>query len=649
MNVLTLDFETYYDHVYSLKKLTIPRYVLDPRFRIHGLAVRHPDGLKEFRADVSAALAELQTRFGRNLDRITVLVHNAYFDLYVLRHRFGISVRHFVDTMLLSYHIHGRRGADGGEGASLASLAQHYGLPAKGDLGFMLGVRNPSPAQLADLAVYAQNDVEITFRLATKLLPEISRANVELPIMQHTIRLFTERGVTVDGQELAALRDRIRAQTERWFGVAGVTDEDVSQDGKFVALLGAALKRTGRLLPLKRGARGMIPATAKKDQAMQELLNDADPAVAALARARTGKKSEDQLLAKLDTLAHTVEVTGGVLPVYLVYGGAHTGRFAGGQKFNLQNLGRDGFGLELRRLFRPSVGHLFVVGDLSQVEARITAWYAGEPGLLDAFASGNDIYSAFASETLHEVVHKPLATDPPDTQSRLKSLRQVGKTAVLGLGFGMGALKFMNGLRADALTAPLFGSGMLSPAACFNIVRSFRRRFARIPPFWAALEGAFRLAVRNAVKHVGKLTFEKREDTVLVRLPSGRALRYPQARLEATSRTIRFLDESGGEAERVLQNPSVVYGDHTELYGGKLCENIVQASARDILVEAILRLEAKGLRVLFHVHDEIVLEVPEREAEAARETLLRELKREPEWAKGLPLDAEVAVAACYGK
>jgi DNA polymerase bacteriophage-type len=181
MNITVLDFETYYDHDFSLKKLTIPQYVHDPRFHVHGVAIYWPEGHSEFRTDVTTALAELQARFGPDLVGTTIVCHHAHFDLYILNHKYGIKPRFFTDTLALAHHVNGRRDHGSGEGASLKALADHYDLEAKGDLGFMVGVRNPDARQLADLVAYARHDTELTAKLAEVLLPKVSRPEVELP------------------------------------------------------------------------------------------------------------------------------------------------------------------------------------------------------------------------------------------------------------------------------------------------------------------------------------------------------------------------------------------------------------------------------------------------------------------------------------
>ena len=180
---------------------------------------------------------------------------------------------------------------------------------------------------------------------------------------------------------------------------------------------------------------------------MLALVDDDDPAVAALARARLQKKGQDQKLARLETLDRIATATGGFLPPLLVYAGSHTGRFAGGGQFNIQNLGRDGIGGRVRNLLIPQPEHAFVLGDFAQIEARIVAWFAGEQTMLEGFRDGRDLYCEFASTTFGREVRKPHADDPPDVKKTLVALRQVGKKSILGLGYGMGSLRFMNVLR----------------------------------------------------------------------------------------------------------------------------------------------------------------------------------------------------------
>jgi DNA polymerase bacteriophage-type len=647
--MIVIDFETYFDQAYSLKKLTIPEYVHDARFKMHGIAIWRPGRKSEFRADAAAAITELQAEFGQDLERTTVVCHHAQFDLYILNHLYSVRPRFLVDTLQLARHVHGS-GRDGAAVAlSLKALAERYGLERKLELEFMEGLREPDPQQMADLAAYACRDVEITAALMEKLLPQLTRPTVELAIQMHTVRLFTERSVRVDVEGIAELESAVLEETRQAHEAAGVTPEITASDKLFVERLECSLAMSQRSVPLKQGKKGMIPATAKDDLAMQQLLTDSDPVVAALARARVAKKSQDQKLARLGTLRRIAAATGGVLPPYLAYCGGRTGRFSGGDGFNIQNLSRNGLGGQIRGLLKARPGHVLVIADLSQIEARITAWCAGQHEMLEAFRAGRDLYSEFASQTFGREVRKPRDTDQPHVKQELTALRQVGKAAVLGLGFGQGALRFLEALQAAPETAELFATGQLNPRACREIVDRYRSGYPEIQRFWRELEDAAGASVNGGSASVGPLRLERQGETTLLWLPSGRALRYPDLRLEVIARSIKYLDRNGIVQEFTPEGHSLTYGGDTSLYGAKLCENIVQAMARDLLVEAILRMEQRGLRVLFHVHDEVIIEVPAVAADPARLLVEYELKQVPGWAEGLPVMCEVAVADRYGK
>jgi DNA polymerase bacteriophage-type len=648
MKLLTLDFETYFSRDYSLKKQTIPEYVTDPRFHVHGLAIQLPDTNAMFRTDVPEALEELKQQFGERLEQTTVVCHHAQFDCYILNHKYDLRPCHIIDTLLLASHVHGP-GKISGQALSLRALAERYGLDAKGELEFMLGVRRVNPSQLAELGRYARQDVHLTSQLAIRLLPKITRPEIELQIAQHTLRLFTERGIRIDVPGIGVLENEIREHVDSFLTQAAVTRASISNNKEFHTLLESALARVGRSVPMKSGKNGMIPATASKDPEMQALTDDDDPVVSALAQARLRKKSEDQKLARLATLRRIAAATGGVLPPCLHYFGGHTGRFSGGGGFNIQNMARSGLGGRTRNLLIPQPGHVFVIADLAQVEARITAWFAGEESLLQAFAAGADVYSEFASRVFGQPVCKANDGASTEQQSQFTAMREVGKQAVLGLGFQMGALEFMKQLRAKPLVAHLFDTGQLTPPICHQIVRSFRQEYSQIGRLWQCLDESVRRAIDGVKTQTERLTIDRDGDVTTVCLPSDRALRYEDVRLDHTSRSIRFLGEDGMEHDFQPDAPAMLYARKSNLYGGKLCENIVQATARDLLVDAILRLEEAGLRVLFHVHDELIVEVPTADVESAQRIVTDELSHEPSWAPGLPVACEVQPAAHYTK
>lgn len=680
-SIIVLDFETYFDASFSMSHLSIPAYVHDPRFAVHGLAIRHPDGRCVFRSDVEAALHELQAAYGPGFEQVTTVMHNAAFDAYILYHRYGISPSHLLDTMLLSHHVHGRKDGGGGADASLGALAERYHLPGKEDLEFMSGVRHLTVEQAAQLSRYACRDVDITFRLVGLLLPAIDRPQVELKVMQQTIRLFTEGGIPVDRKGILRIYTEVRRDVRTWLTAAAQSIErDLPQEVAalratnrrlrnaqsnplaaaaiyinsnviFAKLMGAALARTGRLVPLKQGKNGMIPALSKTDPAMQELLEDDDPVVVCLAEARIGKKGADSLISKLQVLWRIAQATSGVLPPRLLYFGSHTGRFSS-VHFNIQNLGKRGWGLRMRNLLIAGPDHAFVVADLAQIEARIVAWIARVPTLLAAFASGSDVYSVKAAEWFRTEVRKPTDSDAPEFAKRLVALREVGKAAILGLGYNLGALKFLTQLRKEPRLAPLFEDGTLNPRKVVEIVRGFREGFPEIPRMWRKLEAGFRSAYEGGSGWADAIKFTREGDTVFMHLPSGRRIRYARVRRASAVSARDFLDEHGEISTYTPDEPGLIYGagaDGIGIYGGLLMENLVQALARDLLVEAMLRLEARGFTIAFHVHDEVVLRERLDQTAAATAALDEELRRVPAWAPGLPLNCEIHTWDRYQK
>ncbi|MDD4060979.1 MAG: DNA polymerase [Kiritimatiellae bacterium] len=636
---LVLDLETYYDGAYNLEKLDTAAYVRDPSFHIHGVAVAYPDGSTDFRTDVPALIAELRAAYGGRLERVAVVMHNAYFDYFALFHVHGLEIAHVIDTMLISRLLHG---ADADH--SLRALAGRHGLPAKGDLGFMKGVREPDAAQLTSLRGYAVNDAAITASLADILVPQVEARPIELWAMDHSVRMFVERPLAVD----AATVEKAKAALERSIAgkvaASGLDETSIRSAKKFPEALASALAKTGRKMPMKPGKKGPIPAVAKGDRDREALLTDQDPDVQALMCAKAAVSSAVNARSRLQRLS----ASGGRGHFIHSYCGAGTGRYAGGGGFNIQNL-RHAEGGEAdedvssltRRALRAPPATALVSADASQIEARVLAHLAGQDDLHDDFAKGRDVYSEFASRQFRREVRKPRKDDPPELAAELKRYRQIGKQAILGLGFGMGAAGFIRTSKSKPELAELFASGVLDDSVCAGIVYCYRDAYPKIKEFWGACESAVRSAIDGTPSQVNGIGFHVANGTLLIALPSGRELVYPHIRTEPpTYGTHEYLDRYGVTQSYSDDRPGIVYGGGAALYGGKIVENIVQAFSRDLLVEMMFRLEASGLPVVHHCHDSVTVAVPEAETEAAKARLVNEWRSVPSWAKDLVLDAE---------
>lgn len=278
----------------------------------------------------------------------------------------------------------------------------------------------------------------------------------------------------------------------------------------------------------------------------------------------------------------------------------------------------------------PSPGHLFVVADFSAIEARITAWLAGEEWVLEVFRTHGKIYEATAAQMFGVPLERIVKGNPE------YELRQKGKVATLALGYGggsgalinMGALK--QGLTEDELP---------------EIVQRWRAANRRIVGLWYTVENAA-LEVMRTGQAVGVrgLIFARegdgQQDWLTVRLPSGRKLYYAKPAIELNDR---------GNEQLSYQGTTMKGGkpERTSTWGGKLVENLVQSIARDCLAVSLMRLAAAGYKIAFHVHDEIVLDVPAEQADVDAVTTI--MGQPIDWAPGLPLKAEGFVCEYYRK
>jgi DNA polymerase len=319
----------------------------------------------------------------------------------------------------------------------------------------------------------------------------------------------------------------------------------------------------------------------------------------------------------------------------LSYYAAHTGRFGGADKVNLQNLPRGG---KLRAAITAPPGHTLVVGDSAQIEARKLAWLAMQADLVAAFANGEDIYSLFASDVFGVQVTKA------DKEHRF-----VGKTSILGLGYGMGPPKFQMTLKR--------GNGgvkfdmELDDAK--SVVSIYRNRYPAIPELWrqgkkvleALAQGTTAEFGRSGVLHVAPA--DGIEDNPRILLPNGMAIRYPGLRSEEGEKGAQFTYQAReGRGIRTVR-----------IYGGKLVENVTQALARIVITDQWLQIKKRAVRervfhrspIVIQVHDELVCCVPTAAARDMQIIMEEELRRAPAWAHGLPVTGEVGVGFDYGE
>ena len=666
-DAIVLDFETYFDKDYHLPrssadKLSMVEYVMDERFEATGLGCRML-GTASYSAflapdRVRPCLEQLQADYGPDLAGVTVVVQNGKFDCLVLRERYGITPKYVVDILDLSRHLDAR------DRHSLDHLAKKYRAPTpKGDTAAFRGLhwQTMTEAQRVALRDYCLNDVEIEVYLFETLLPKLTWPQVELRIANQTLRQFLVPQIKVDmalgerlivdmAAELQRPVDEINSLGVRvitpavkkrkgWIppSMRLVTVADVSKDRTFLSMLEAALPE-GESVPRKQGKLKMIPALAKTDTALDYLLNHSSEEVRTLMEARKATDSWPAHISRVRKIMAQAAARGGMLGIPLTYCAAHTGRYGGTGGINAQNFGaRDVHDLikQVGQMLTAPDGRVLGTGDLSQIEARVVAWFAGQEDLLTAFAQGRDIYSEFAQDQIyHKETRKPRPGDPPELARTLTTRRNVGKETILGAGFGMGGETFYQRCLQKPSLKDAIASGELTRQLCSRAIAVYRQRFSKIPDFWKEVERAWRYVARYrdkeaTVSHQGRtLRFWNEGGTVVIQLPSSRCLFYPGASVSAVDDTCRYR-----------------WG---HVYGGAITENVVQATARDIFVLGLLRMEDAGFNVLFSVHDQAVnlLKAGDTEALAAVHRLQCVL---PPWAEGLPVATEGDLTERYHK
>lgn len=629
MNVVTLDFETYYAPDFTLSKGTTEQYIRDPRFEAIMVAIKHGDsGTVVFPRDqIEKGLETI------DWDNTMLVCHNTMFDGAILGWKYNKFPKVYADTLSMARGL-GLQAQVGGSLKALIEWAQSKGYPiqSKGnEVVNALGKRYKdfNFPELQAYADYCKNDVDGTYQLFRAFMEDKHFPVSELKVIDETMRMYCDPLLMLDGgmlkQHLADVLNRKETLLDR----VGVSIEEIRSDQKFADLLRQYFIEPPVKVSPKTGK--VAYAFSKTDEEFLELKEHEDKDVQALVECRLGNKST---IEQSRTERFIGIATRGTLPVPLQYYAAHTGRFGGTDKINLQNLPRDGV---MRKTIMAPAGHLLVVADSAQIEARMVAWLAMEHDLLTAFANGEDIYSLFASNVFGVEVTK-----------KDKERRFVGKTSILGLGYGMGGAKFQSTLRR--------GQGgvrfEMDIKDATGVVQLYRGKYRNVAALWKQGTSALRGLVAGESAAFGRPGVVKLalpdsfEDIPRVILPNGMCVRYIGLREEMGDKGPQFAYQVK-EGRRVYE---------TRIYGGKLTENVVQALARIVITDQWMNIKARAIKErVFHrspvvgqVHDELICCVPEAAAEDMKAIMLEEMHRAPAWAEGLPVACEADIAERYG-
>ena len=606
MQILTLDFETFYDREFSLSKMTTEEYIRSELFETIGVAVQLGTYKPEWFSGTHKEIKKFLHRF--DWDNSVVVAHNAMFDMAILNWHYDIRPKKIADTLSMARALHGIE-----VGGSLAALAAYYGLGEKGtEVVNALGKRRIdfSAEDLSRYGDYCINDVDLTFQLFCRLANGFPLS--ELNLIDLTIRMFTEPVLKLD---VGVLKDHLADVQAVKAALLDTIDESkdmLMSNPQFAELLRVHGVEPPTKISVTTGKETY--AFSKTDESFKALLEHKNPAVQALVTARLGVKST---IEETRTQRFIEIAARGTLPIPLRYYAAHTGRWGGDDKVNMQNLPRTS---PLKRAIIAPEGYVVIDSDSSQIEARTLAWLAGQNDLVEAFDRGEDVYKIMASS----IYGKPI-------DEIVKSERFVGKMTILGAGYGMGAMKFRDQLKN-------FGV-VLSDEECMRIIRVYRETYPMIPRLWQQAGEALKAILGDRTAPLGREGVLVVEGTKGIRLPNGLYIKYPNLRWMETQENGRpkfVYDSKKGRA--VVPN---------YIYGGKAVENVCQALARIAIGEQML-LIAKKHRVVMTVHDAIACVVPTAESDAAQKFVEATMRVRPKWAPDLPLDCESGVGQSYG-
>jgi DNA polymerase len=604
MNIITIDFESAYGGDLGFKTQTTEEYVRDPRFEVIGVAVQINDGEPEWFSGSMTDTAVFLNQF--DWANSLVLAHNAVFDGFILSEHFGIKPKGWLDTLSMGRALHGTN-----VGGSLAVLAEHYGIGKKGTQvkQYINYFRSTFTAEeLADYGSYCRNDVTLTWDLFGHMSQGFPKT--ELRLIDLTVRMFTNPVLRLDAE---MLRTHLLAEQQRKAELLENFDKDTLMSNPQFADL---LRDLGVEPPMKKSpATGKLTyAFAKTDEEFKDLLEHPLLAVQTLVAARLGTKStiEESRTERFIGIAKR-----GPMPVPLRYYAAHTGRWGGDDKLNLQNLPRNS---ALKHSILAPTGYMMIDSDSSQIEARTLAWLAEQDDLVEAFDKGEDVYKIMASA----IYRKPMAEITKDE-------RFVGKTTILGAGYGMGSAKFQVQLKN-------FGVEVTTEEAK-RIIDTYRNSYPKIVKLWRSAGTALEAIIGDQYTEFGRGGLLKLEGKAGVLLPNGLYLRYPNLRLAT--------NEENGKPEYVYDTKKGKATIPNRIYGGKVVENVCQALARIVIGDQML-LVAKKYQVVMTVHDAIACIVPEAEVERATEYVELCMRIRPQWGPELPLNCESGSGASYG-
>lgn len=613
-NVITLDYETYYDGSYTLDKMLPYEYVHDPRFELLLLSLNFNEGETfAFKPDKLEMVHQSMPWTDS-----AVICQNAAFDGTILTQKLGIKPKLWIDTYSMANNlVRPFAGA-----SSLATLARHFGLPPKGDA--IVNTRGKhaidfSDADWNEFIAYGKHDVDLTLELARRMIPGFPID--ELRLIDLTVRLQTQPLIELDASPLEDHIAEVAAEQQRLADECGFT-ADVLRSNEMFANALRLMNIEPPMKPSPTNPDKLTYAFAKQDIEFMELAEHPNPSVCALIEARLANKSSIETT-RSRRFQELAERGGGKLPVPLIYCGADTTRYSGSGGVNLQNIQH---GSKIRATMCAPRGFKLVTADAKQIEARTDATAFGQWDKVQQFREGVDVYSETATELFGYRV-----TDCAETYTE----RQVGKITDL-------QLQYLAGHRS--LHRHLHNKGIrktLEEAQFYT--RTWRRKNDRIYMNGMALFDDFKSLVTRgriceAVHSSGLFAYGLESPTTgYIELANGLRIRYPEIQREDGE--WGYVQKKGPQRARQQFNP---------FKPTTIVNNAIQGTARTITMQHALKLYEYNLRFSLQVHDELVYVVPEHLVDKVCKAIRLVMSRAPHpYAQHIPLDVSINVGDTY--
>lgn len=652
MRIITIDFETYWNSKdkYSLSKMGPIEYIRDPRFEPICLGVRIDRGQTcVIRADgIAKVLAALNLQ-----DPDTWVVgHNlSGFDALILSEYYGVHPAHMCDTInlmhwlglsrIMSCHHKGLTDLLG-HGVKQAGTAVSDGKHA-GDF---------TPEEWQFFVQYCADDVT---QCSENFYSMIGTGKVKadaLKLIDITAHMGTDAIFRIDAPALDHYVHELDDATARAHQALAEYLHFETPEAMLKAIRSRTefprlLEQAGVSCPMKPSAANpevMTPAISKADLEFVKLKDDPNPLVSLLVKTRLEQNSSIQRSRAVKLLSLGGERP---VPIPLVAYRAHTGRYAAGTEsditdgLNFQNLSkRDPKQLVIRKAIKAPPGYKVIACDSSQIEARMLAWEAGQWDLVDQFATGRDPYAEMAAKISGmdaQLIHDAAKQNDHPQHDACKRYRNIGKTAILSAGYGVGAQKFSDTLLRQNIR--LDDDDEIHLRKAKQAHRVYRRASAAITTFWnVGNNAALTMALGTEPGLYGSFgtggVFSYGRDYLpctnrleaFIALPNGYRMWYPNLHLGSDGRECHY--------DRLLHGKFVP----TKLYGGAVAENVTQSLAFALLAWQACRIRDAGVPLACNIHDAWIAVVPEVDAARAWEIMERCMRTVPDW---LPQDNSI--------